>query len=243
MATFIEQLCGGLPHVTGVKKALRCQKAEQTYAGVPCGIMDQFISAMGCQGHLLLIDCRSNDYTLVPFCKNKANDTDNTSPVVVITNTNVKHSLGDSAYPIRVKECKEAVSYFQNKYPELKIETLRDVTLEMLDANRTLMEELAFKRAKHCITENARTLLTVEALKQGDYGAVGTNMTMSHTSLSDDFEVHYVLADMCVLCVMSVCVGELCGIRSVGGIGLGSAWRVWIPHDRGWVWRMHGDPH
>ncbi len=102
MATALEQLCG-LTTVSGVEKALRCQKAEHTFCGTPCGIMDQFISSMGQKGQLLLIDCRSQTHTLIPFGKGSE------SPVVLVTNSNVKHQLSGSEYPDRVRQCKEAV--------------------------------------------------------------------------------------------------------------------------------------
>ncbi len=121
----METLCGGMPHISGVEKALRCQKAEHTFANVPCGIMDQYISAMGNKGNLILIDCRTTDFKLVPF------GTSHEAPVIVVTNANVKHQLSGSEYPDRVKQCKQAVSALQVKYPQVK--ALRDATLEMLE--------------------------------------------------------------------------------------------------------------
>ena len=166
----------------GVQKALKCQKAEHTFAGMPCGIMDQYISSMGQAGNLLLIDCKTNDFKLVPF----GDDSEDT-PVIVVTNSNVKHQLTGSEYPDRVKQCQEAVKTLQTKY--LQVHSLRDATVEMLDAVKDSMEEVVYRRAKHVIDENARTLNTVEALKAKDYEAAGVYMTQSHHSLRDDYEV------------------------------------------------------
>jgi galactokinase len=122
VATFLEQLCA--LDTPGVTKALRCQRAEHDFADTPCGVMDQFISAMGKRGNLLLIDCRSNDYTLVPFGNNSSGH--KRQPVMLITNSNVKHSLADSQYPVRVKQCQEAVRVLSQKFPHIK--SLRDAT-------------------------------------------------------------------------------------------------------------------
>ncbi|XP_009322889.1 PREDICTED: galactokinase [Pygoscelis adeliae] len=98
--TFLQQLCpddGDL-----VAKALACQKAEHTFAGMPCGIMDQFISVMGKEGHALLIDCRSLETVLVPLT--------DASLAVLITNSNVRHTLTGSEYPMRRRQCEEAAA-------------------------------------------------------------------------------------------------------------------------------------
>jgi galactokinase len=118
-ATFLEKLCG-ISHVSGVMKALRCQHAEHTFCDTPCGIMDQYISAMGKRGNLLLIDCREKDYKLVPFGR------DTTGPVLLVTNSKVTHSLADGAYAVRVRQCKEAVEILKKQFPD--INALRDAT-------------------------------------------------------------------------------------------------------------------
>lgn len=128
MATFIEKLAN-VSTVSKVDKALRCQKAEHTFADTPCGIMDQFISANGKEGSLLLLDCRSNTFELIPFGKGK------NSPVIVVCNSNVKHELSGSEYPDRVKQCKEAVGVLQGAYPDIK--ALRDATMDQLMAVHT----------------------------------------------------------------------------------------------------------
>jgi len=107
---------------------------------------------------------------------------------MLVTNSNVHHSLSSSEYPVRVSQCNNAVTEIRTKFPQ--IASLRDVTVPML-TEMTDMSEILFKRAKHCITENERTLAAVKALVAGDYLSVGQLMTQSHESLRDDYEVWY----------------------------------------------------
>ena len=165
VATFLEALYN-ITTVNGVEKALRCQKAEHTWADTPCGIMDQYISAMGQDGNLLLIDCRSNEYQLVPFGSGGGS-----VPVLMITNSDVSHNLSGSEYPDRVRQCNEAVETIAQKYPQVK--KLRDATMEMVDEVKIFMPDVNYRRARHCVTEDARTLNTVEMLKVGDFVTVG----------------------------------------------------------------------
>jgi galactokinase len=127
-ATFLEKLVG-ITSVSLVEKSLRCQKAEHTFADTPCGIMDQFISANGKEGSLLLLDCRSNTFELIPFGSG-GNGSSANPPVIVVCDSNVKHKLSGSEYPDRVKQCKEAVAALQTKFPQVK--ALRDATMDML---------------------------------------------------------------------------------------------------------------
>jgi galactokinase len=206
-ATMIEQLAKlDTPKVT---KALRCQKAEHTFAGMPCGIMDQYVSAMGAHSRLLLIDCRSNECELIPFGVEASSETYK----LVVANSNVKHKLSDSEYPVRVAQCKEAVRALQSAYPA--IEALRDATLEQLEAVRSSMSDVAYKRAKHNITENARTQAAVEALKNANFVDVGKNMTESHVSLRDDYEVS--CPELDALVDIAVSVPGVLGSRMTGG--------------------------
>ena len=183
IGTALEQLCG-LTNVNGVEKALRCQKAEHTFCDTPCGIMDQFISSLGEKGKLLLIDCRYQTYNAIPF----GDVTDKDCPVVVVTNSLVKHQLSGSEYPDRVRQCKEAVAAIKSKYPA--VTALRDCTMGMLDSVQKgphAVSSVVYKRARHCITEDARTQGAVAALSRGAYAEVGRLMTASHNSLRDDY--------------------------------------------------------
>ena len=145
--------------------------------------MDQYISAMGAEGRLLLIDCRSNECELVPF----GSGASLAEFCMLVTNSNVKHKLSNSEYPLRVAQCKEAVRAIREAHPGVR--ALRDVTIEMLAGASGSMSATAFKRARHCVSEDRRTLDAVKFLKDGNFPAVGRCMTESHVSLRDDFEV------------------------------------------------------
>ena len=206
-ATFLEKLYN-IENIDGVKKALRCQKAEHDFAGTPCGIMDQYISANGKEGHLLLIDCKTNKFELVPFSKNNSD-----APVILVTNSNVKHELSGSEYPDRVNQCKEAVAIIQKAKKSVKL--LRDVTPAMLEQNKTKMSDLVYRRANHVINEDVRTQETVKALKVGDYGQVGKLMTASHNSLRDLYEVS--CKELDILVDIALSVPGVHGSRMTGG--------------------------
>jgi len=204
-ATMLENLYS-LP-TNGVRKALRCQKAEHDFADTPCGIMDQYISAMGQTGQLLQIDCRTNDFTLVPFGAGAD------APVILVVNSNVKHQLSGSEYPDRVKQCKKAVQALKDKYPQVK--ALRDASMAMLDDIRGSVDDLTYRRARHVIGENQRTLDCVEALKRSDFNTAGKLMTASHYSLKDDYEVSCEELDFLV--EVALRVKGVHGSRMTGG--------------------------
>lgn len=191
----------------GVNKALRCQKAEHTFAGVPCGIMDQFISAMGQDGALLKLDCRDKSFTLVPF------GSGDSAPLILVTNSNVKHELTGSEYPDRVRQCTEAVDVLRKTFPEVK--ALRDATLEMLNQVKDQMHDVAFRRARHVIGENRRTEDTAIALQRNDFKTAGELMVLSHNSLRDDYEVSCPELDFLVRIAMQV--PGVYGSRMTGG--------------------------
>ncbi|XP_069024636.1 galactokinase isoform X2 [Embiotoca jacksoni] len=157
-----------------VSKAVACQQAEHTHAGVPCGIMDQFVCVLGREGHALLIDCRSLQASLVPLADPHL--------LILITNSNVKHSLSGSEYPSRRRQCEEAASV-------LGRDSLRDATMEELDEARGRLDEVTYRRARHVIAEIQRTLQAAEALKRGAYREFGKLMVESHNSLRDLYEV------------------------------------------------------
>jgi galactokinase len=149
--------------------------------------MDQFVSSAGCEGKLLLLDCRSLDYREVSMGGENASDSD--SPVLVITNSNVKHDLGDGEYPIRVRQCKEATDILTKVNPS--IQSLRDATMKDVEAAAKLggLDGILLQRARHVVSENERTVKTAEALEQGNWETVGKLMNDSHTSMRDDYEV------------------------------------------------------
>ncbi|MEQ5225100.1 galactokinase [Proteus cibi] len=180
--------------------ALNGQKAENQFVGCNCGIMDQLISACGEENHALLIDCRSLETSAVTMPENG---------VVMIINTNKKRGLVDSEYNTRRQQCEEAARI-------LNVSALRDATLEDLLAKKALMSEVVYRRARHVITENSRTLDAAEALRQGDLTTLSQLMMQSHHSMRDDFEITVNEVDSLVEIVKSV-IGDRGGVRMTGG--------------------------
>lgn len=153
--------------------ALLCQKAENQWVGVNTGIMDQMISAVGQAGRAVLIDCRSLDLAPAPLPE----DT-----VVVILDTATRRELVTSAYNERRAQCEAAAAHFG-------VRVLRDVTLDQLNAAQADLDPVVFRRARHIISENARTVDANQAMNAGDAVELGRLMRGSHASLRDDFEV------------------------------------------------------
>jgi galactokinase len=165
--------------LTGPEVALLCQKAENDFVGMQCGIMDQFISAIGRRHHALFLDCRSLFYEHIPLhLENKK---------FIICQSGVKHSLVDSEYNKRRRECEAGVAVLQAEYPGVK--ALRDASLDQLDTCRNKMDAIVYRRCHHVISENQRVLESVRALHHGDLGRFGELMNASHESLRDDYEV------------------------------------------------------
>ncbi|XP_034049758.1 galactokinase [Thalassophryne amazonica] len=157
-----------------VAKAVACQQAEHTHAGVPCGIMDQFVSVLGREAHALLIDCRSLQATPIPLA--------DANVVILITNSNVRHSLTGSEYPMRRRQCEEAATILGKP-------SLRDATMKELEEMRDQLDDVTYRRACHVIQEIKRTVQGAEALKRGAYKEFGKLMVESHNSLRDLYEV------------------------------------------------------
>ena len=200
-ATLLEAITGR--KLDPVEKALLCQKAEHDYAGMPCGIMDQFISALGKEGHILLLDCRSREFQLVPLS--------DPSVAVLITNTNVKHELTGSEYPTRRKQCETAAQI-------LGVPSLRTATMAQLERNKSRLEEVVYRRARHVIREIERTPRAAEGVRQGDWTSVGKDMYASHYSLKDDYEVSCPELDTVVEIAQGIgSAGGVIGCRMTGG--------------------------
>ena len=151
-ATLLEAMTGRT--LEPVEKALLCQQAEHQYAGVPCGIMDQFISVMGRKDQLLLLDCRSRRTELVPM-----NDP---SVALLVTNTNVKHELGSGQYATRRAQCEAAAK-------ALGVSSLRDATAVMLEQAKSRMEDVVFRRARHVIGEIGRTTQAAQEIRASNW--------------------------------------------------------------------------
>jgi galactokinase len=200
-ATLLEAATG---HVLDpVAKALLCQAAEHEYAGMPCGIMDQFISVLGRQDHLLLLDCRSQRTELVPI-----ND-----PEIewLVVNTNVKHELTGGGYAQRRRQCEQAAEI-------LAVRALRDADMTMLEAAHGRLEEVVFRRARHVISEIDRTVRAAEAIRSAEWPATGRLMYDSHASLRDDYEVSCPELDVAVEIARGIgAAGGVFGSRMTGG--------------------------
>eukprot|EP00547_Thalassionema_nitzschioides_P015707 CAMPEP_0194233148 /NCGR_PEP_ID=MMETSP0158-20130606/1219_1 /TAXON_ID=33649 /ORGANISM="Thalassionema nitzschioides, Strain L26-B" /LENGTH=408 /DNA_ID=CAMNT_0038965993 /DNA_START=16 /DNA_END=1242 /DNA_ORIENTATION=- len=171
----------GISNVTEKERALRCQKAENEWCHSPCGIMDQYVSSAGKEGAALLIDCRSYEYQEVRMKEEEGSK----AVTWVVTNSNVKHSIGGGEYPIRVAQCQQATKLIQETGAD--IQSLRDVTIVMLE--KTSMDDVLYRRAKHVVMENQRTVEAKTRLESGNWKEVGRLMNESHSSMRDDYEV------------------------------------------------------
>lgn len=158
--------------------ALLCQRAENQFVGVNCGIMDQFISALGRENAALLIDCRSLEYRAVSLPAGVS---------IVVMDTNKQRGLADSAYNTRRSECEQGVALLQAYLPGIR--ALRDVSLAEFGRYAGELPDHVRRRCRHVIAENERTLEGVEALARGDAVTFGRLMDASHASLRDDYEV------------------------------------------------------
>jgi galactokinase len=186
-----------------VDKALLCQKAEHDYAGMPCGIMDQFISVMAMEDHLLLLDCRSRRPELVPMS--------DPSMALLIVNTNVKHELTGGEYAKRRAQCEQAAR-------ALDVASLRDATADMLERADGELKEVNFRRARHVISEIERTIHAAEGVRASNWPTVGQLMYASHASLRDDYEVSCPELDAVVEIAQAIGPqGGVSGCRMTGG--------------------------
>ena len=187
----------------GPALARLCQHAEQRFAGVPCGIMDPFIAAMGRKGEVLLLDCRSLGATWIRLS--------DPSVSILLVNTQVRHSLADSEYARRRVECAAAAR-------ALQIGSLREASLADLAAAEGSMDTTVWRRARHVISENARVLQAATCLGARDWERLGRLLDASHASLRDDFEVSCRELDVVVDIARGIGrAGGLYGARMTGG--------------------------
>ena len=202
-ATVVEALCGrSLPRED---KALLCQQAEHEFAGVPCGIMDQFAVCFGKAGHALQLDCRSLEVVAVPI---------DAAVRVLVFDSGVKHSLADGEYAKRRAECASAARC-------LGVGSLRDVTAADLEAAAGRLPATEFARARHVVGEIARVPAFIEALAGRDWNSAGRLMGESHRSLSVDYAVSCGELDRIV--ELAAGVPGIIGCRMTGGGFGGSA--------------------
>jgi galactokinase len=205
-------VASGINLLFGLDKSLEdlaraTQKAENDYVGMPCGIMDQSVSLMGREGGALLLDCRDLSTESVPF------DVASAGLELLIIDTQAHHALVDGGYAERRASCESVAS-------KLGIPSMRHLTMELLDSKRELVTDVEYIRARHAVTEIARVISAVDALKRADFVTLGRLINESHISLRDDYTVSCEELDVAVDAALSA--GAL-GSRMVGGGFGGSA--------------------
>ncbi|NDD29176.1 MAG: galactokinase [Proteobacteria bacterium] len=198
-----------LLHVAGrqtsaLEIARLCQQAENRFVGVPCGIMDQYASALGQAGHALLIDCRDLTAEPVPIPSGVQ---------VVICNSQVRHALGNGEYAARRRECEQGVAVLKTWHPHIR--ALRDVEMWQLDEHRADLDPVVYRRCRHVIGENDRVAAAVDALRAGHDELFGALLCASHDSLRDDYEVS--CRELDVLVELALEVDGVLGSRMTGG--------------------------
>ena len=181
-----------------------CRRAENEFVGARVGIMDQFISGCGKEGHALMLDCRSLECRLLPLPRDVS---------LVICNTMVKHELASGEYNTRRAECEEGVRLLSHSLPSIR--ALRDVSLAELEAQAATLPEVIYKRCRHVISEDARVTKAAASLEQGDLKTFGALMAESHRSLRDDYEVS--CAELDLLVELAAQQEGVYGARMTGG--------------------------
>ena len=202
VSTILAMLACAGDTASPVEIALWAQAAETKYVGVPCGVMDQFISANGVAGHALVLDCRSLTYERAPIPPSVA---------FLLIDSTVRHRLVDGGYAARRADCETAAEL-------LGLRVLRDARHAMLDRN--ILSERQMRRVRHVVSENERVVLTALALAAGDLSKVGRLMNASHASLRDDFDVTCKETD--ILADIASQTNGVYGARQMGG-GFGGA--------------------
>jgi len=200
-----------------------CQRAERNFVGMPCGIMDQYISIFGREHSAVEIDCRSLGHRLVELPG---------GITFVAVNSEVKHELSGSAYRERVKECAAAVEIIQSVFPD--VQSLRDVTEEQFSAVAGRLPDVVMRRARHVVTEDARVNRFVEASTLGDLAAMGKLMVESHRSLQHDYEVSCEELDFLVDTALEI--DGVYGSRMTGG-GFGGCTVTLVDADKAQAFR------
>jgi len=181
------------------------QKAEHTFAGVMCGIMDQFASVFGKKDHVIKLDCQSIEYEYVPLKLQGYK--------IVLLNTNVKHSLASSEYNTRRRQCEQGVAWIKEHQPQ--VASLRDANMEMLHKYVEPKDHLIYLRCKYVVEEKERLLTGCEDLRRGDLKSLGRKMFQTHDGLSKEYEVSCKELDYLVDAVRNN--PDVVGARMMGG--------------------------
>ena len=210
----VGQAFKGLYRLNGLSPtdlALIAQRAENQFVGCNCGIMDQLISARGQQGHALLIDCRSLRTQAVPMLQDMA---------VMIIHSRVRRGLVESEYNTRRAQCEQAARHYG-------VAALRDLTVAQLQAGSQGLDAVAYRRARHVVTENQRTVDAAAALAAHDMRVMGQLMAQSHVSMRDDFQITVPAIDALVDIIQNA-IGLEGGVRMTGG-GFGGCVVALVP--------------
>ena len=197
-------LSSGL-NIAPVEMALLCQRAENDYVGMRCGVMDQYIACSAIADHALLIDCRTLESRPVAI---------DPQAMLVVANSMVHHVLaGGGEYNARREACEEGVRLLQPRLGAIR--ALRDVSPADLEAHRDALPALIYRRCRHIVTENARVLKAEAALNGGDASQCGRLMNASHVSMRDDFEIS--CAEVDKLVEIGQALPGVYGSRMTGG--------------------------
>ena len=184
---------------------LMAQKAEHEFAGVMCGIMDQFASVFGKEGYVMKLDCRSLNYDYFPLTNNEVD--------IILCDTKVKHSLASSEYNIRRSECEQGVAIIRSKFPQVK--NLRDANNNMLEEVKSRMEENVYMRCHYVISEIERVEKACKALLKNDFSTFGRLMYDTHDGLSLEYKVS--CKELDVLVDIAKETPDVLGARMMGG--------------------------
>jgi galactokinase len=187
-----------------VRLAQLCQRAENEFVGLGCGIMDQFVSCLGQKRKALMLDCRSLDYRALSLPADTC---------LVVCNTMIKHELAAGDYNRRRTECDIAVRHLARQLPG--VQSLRDVAIEELETHGRDLPEAICRRGRHVISENARVVEAAAALERRDAVEFGKLMDASHRSLRDDYEVSCEELDLMVELARNI--PGVYGARMTGG--------------------------
>jgi len=181
------------------------QKAEHNFAGVQCGIMDQFAVIQGKKDHFIRLDCYSLEFEYFPFKDSQFS--------IVLCNSMVKHALVDSEYNNRRQECESGVKVLKSRWPF--IDSLRDASMDELEQVRTELDPIIYNRCKYVLEENERVLQAGNDLHHNDLPAVGEKLYQSHQGLSELYEVSCEELDFLVQFTKDI--PEVLGSRMMGG--------------------------
>jgi galactokinase len=190
----------GLDRLTMAKLS---QAAEHSFVDVKCGIMDQMASLLSRKDHVMLLDCHDLSCRFVPF----------RSPVrIFLCDTQVERALADSGYNQRRSQCEAGVALLQKRAPD--VHSLRDVSLELIDAHRAELDPIVYRRCRYVIEENLRVIAACAALESEDLPAFGHLMNQSHQGLSKAYQVS--CPELDVLAEAAAVLPGVLGARMMG---------------------------